>query len=841
MLNEKVLNVFKERFSSFTKIQELSIPKILEGKNLLIIAPTGSGKTEAALIPILSKIVENPLPLSLIYVTPLRALNRDLLSRFNFWAEKLDLEVAVRHSDTTKYLKRKQTEFPPQILISTVESFQTIFISKLKNYLKNVRFLVIDEVQEIIDTKRGVQLSLGINRLKEFANFQTIMLSATFRSYEAIKMFCEDFEIVEDKSLKKYEIEIVLEKNFEKRIEKILKNLKRGTIVFVNTREEAELIARELKNKSNLKIEVHHSSLSREVREEVEKKFKNREIDVIVATSSLQLGIDIGHVDFVIQYNSPRQCNVLLQRIGRASHFVEKVSRGLIICSDEIEYEESRIIKEEALKGFIEKQFYFKKPLDVLAQQIILYAFERIDIKEVYKKIVKNFCYKDLSYEEFLEVVEFLKKHKLIFEDNEKIRRSKLGLRYFVENISFIPSIKQYDIIDLASNKRIGTLDENFVALEAEEGKTFLIKGEPWKIVKIEDKIFVEPSSEEAIIPSWEGELLPVEYEIASKMKIEEKAEIFTDKKYWYYVFIFPYGNRVNETILFSILSTIGKYYSKIFYKSLAYGIVFRVEIRNDEIFKEALKNLEIDVEAIRSSRLYEYKFYQMLKKFGIIRKDAEVSKPTLRMLINNYKNTIVEKEVLNEIFTEKFDIENFLKIKDKLKNLKFEERKEPSNFSLLLLKRVFSYSEIPTFLETQILEKVKKRLYNTKLYLVCLNCGNVENLKVENIDFKNCKKCNSVLISVSKKDYSNIVKRKIRNLSLKKEEEKILNELYISSNLFQSFGKYALLVFAGKGIGTKTAQQIFKSFYGKEIDENELIKIIFEKEKEFVKIRQFL
>ncbi len=409
-----------------------------------------------------------------------------------------------------------------------------------------------------------------------------------------------------------------MEKNFEKRIEKILKNLKSGTIVFVNTREEAELIARELKNKSNLKIEVHHSSLSREIREEVEKKFKNREIDVIVATSSLQLGIDIGHVDFVIQYNSPRQCNVLLQRIGRASHFVEKVSKGLIICSDEIEYEESKIIKEEALKGFIERQYYFKKPLDVLAQQIILYAFERIDLKEIYKKIVKNFCYKDLTYEEFLEVIEFLKKHKLIFEDNGKIRRSKLGLRYFVENISFIPSIKQYDIIDLVSNKRIGTLDENFVALEAEEGKTFLIKGEPWKIVKIEDKIFVEPSSEEAIIPSWEGELLPVEYEIASKMKIEEKVEIFTDKKYWYYVFILPYGNRVNETILFSILNTIGKYYSKIFYKSLAYGIVFRVEIRNDEIFKEALKNLEIDIEAIRSSRLYEYKFYQMLKKFGI-------------------------------------------------------------------------------------------------------------------------------------------------------------------------------------------------------------------------------
>ncbi|MEM5824744.1 MAG: DEAD/DEAH box helicase, partial [Candidatus Aenigmatarchaeota archaeon] len=157
LLNEKLRKLVESKFEKPTEIQILSIQKILEGKNVLIVAPTGYGKTEAAFLPALNRILENPLPISIIYVTPLRSLNRDLLERLSYFCKNLDLEIAVRHSDITKYERRKQTLFPPHILITTPETFQLLLISKnLKDYLKNVKFVIIDEIHEIVDNKRGV-------------------------------------------------------------------------------------------------------------------------------------------------------------------------------------------------------------------------------------------------------------------------------------------------------------------------------------------------------------------------------------------------------------------------------------------------------------------------------------------------------------------------------------------------------------------------------------------------------------------------------------------------------------------------------------------------------------
>ncbi|MEM0324320.1 MAG: DEAD/DEAH box helicase [Candidatus Aenigmatarchaeota archaeon] len=855
LLNEKLRKLVESKFEKPTEIQILSIQKILEGKNVLIVAPTGYGKTEAAFLPALNRILENPLPISIIYVTPLRSLNRDLLERLSYFCKNLDLEIAVRHSDITKYERRKQTLFPPHILITTPETFQLLLISKnLKDYLKNVKFVIIDEIHEIVDNKRGVLLSICLERLRKIAKFQTIMISATISNYEVGRIFCKDYEVVAIEKSKEYEYHIFLEKDFENRIKKILEILKKHkqVLIFTNTREEAEFLAYNLKKYEN--VEVHHSSLSKEIRIEIEREFKRGNIKAIVATSSLQLGIDIGNIDAVIQYNSAREVIQLIQRVGRSGHRENKKPIGYIICSDELEFEESKNIVKLAKEGKIEKIKNMENCLDVLANQIISICLKERKSFEELKEIFKNsYAYKNLSDETLKETIKFLKDHKLIFEDeNKRYRTSKKGLKYYIENLSFIPSNKQYDVIDITSNKLIANFDENFVATELEIGKSYLIRGASWKVVDIKEKIFVEPSEEEAIIPYWEGELIPVSFEVAKEIKNSnifegEKVEIVFDNKYFYYIFHLPYGNKVNETLMYAILYFISRVYSEIFYKSLQYGIIFRVNKRNDEIFKFALENLDKNfemfvIESIKNSKLFYYKFYQIAKRFGIISKDAEINFSKIKKLAEFYRNSIIEKEALNEIIFEKLDFENAKKILSEIKNLKFETKEKFSKFSELLLKRVFSFGEIPILTAT-ILENIKNRLLNKKLFFICLNCGNYFESKVKDINFSKCIKCNSYFLSIVKHDLEKnlkIVNKKIKGLSLSKEEEEIYRKLYESASLFISFGKKAALVLAGKGIGIETAKKILniRKIYK---SEEELIREIFEREKEFLKIRHFI
>ncbi|MEM5828177.1 MAG: DEAD/DEAH box helicase [Candidatus Aenigmatarchaeota archaeon] len=857
LLRKEIQELIKDRFEKPTEIQKIAIPLILSGKNVLISAPTGYGKTEAAFLPALSKILENPIPISIIYITPLRALNRDLLERLNYYSKNLNLEIAVRHSDTSKYERTKQSQFPPHILITTPETFHIIFHTKnLRNHLKNVKFVIIDEIHEICDNKRGLHLSISLERLREIANFQTIMISATISNFSIGKLFCKDFEIASLEKIKEYEFHIILEKEFEKRIKKIVEILEKynQVLIFTNTREEAEFLAYNLKKYLN--VEVHHSSLSREVRMQIEKDFKQGKIKAIVATSSLQLGIDIGNVDAVIQYNSAREVIQLVQRVGRSGHRENKKPIGIIICSDELEYEESKNLVKFAKEGKLEKLEFPKNSLDVIANHILSLCKEkRYTFEEIKKIIKKSVAFENIKDEEIKEVLNFLKVHKLLFEDNLTYKTSKKGFKCLLENLSLIPSIKQYEVIDITSNRVIAKLDENFVVTELEIGNSYLIKGSSWKVVDIdEEKVYVEPSEEEAIVPSWEGELIPVSYEVAKEIENSEifegkKVEIVFDGKHFYYIFHLPYGNRVNETLMHAILFFVSKVFKEMFSKSLQYGIIFRTKQRNDEIFKLALENLDKNLEAfvidsVKNSKLFYYKFFQIAKRFGIISQESKLSFSKIKKLAEFYRNSVIEKEVLNEIIFEKLDFENAKRILNDLKNLKLEFREKFSKFSELLLKRVFSFSEIP-MLEANILEKIKNRLLNTELIFLCLNCKNIWKRKVKEIDFEKCIKCNSPFVSILKKEKDlesalKILKKVEKGLKLEEKEKEFYQKLYDSATLFNSFGKKAALVLAGKGIGIETAKKILniKKVYD---NENKLIEEIFEKEKEFIRIRHFL
>ena len=375
-LNKKILDLFYSKFDDFNEIQKIAIPKILSGKNTLIVAPTGAGKTEAAVLPVFHKILEIKEKESIkgilaIYITPLRALNRDLLDRLYWWCDNLGINIAIRHGDTPQSERQRQTKKPPEFLITTPETFQILFMGKkLKEYLKTVRFVIIDELHELLDDKRGVQLSLGLERLVNFSGeFQRIALSATIGDLDLAAKFIfgyRDYDIAYWYAGKKYDIEVLYPDISEidyklskelgwspkviwslRKIKEILDKYK-SAIIFVNTREMAELLVSRFKKWiPDYPIEIHHSSLSREVRERNERLLKEGKLKAIVATSSLELGIDIGEVDVVIQYMSPRQVIRLLQRVGRAGHKLEKVSKGYIITLDPDDYAESLAIKKE--------------------------------------------------------------------------------------------------------------------------------------------------------------------------------------------------------------------------------------------------------------------------------------------------------------------------------------------------------------------------------------------------------------------------------------------------------------------------------------------------------------
>src|SRR3989338_8434403 len=260
-----LVELIRERFPDFTEVQKQAMPQVLEGKHGLILAPTGSGKTEAALLPILEKIERDKPGIQALYITPLRSLGRDMLARFSWLCERLDKTHSIRHGDSTVAERTQHRKKPPQIMVITVETLQALLLGRImRMHLRNVRHVIVDEVHDILDNKRGTQLSLALERLETLApKFQRIALSATVaKPHEAAKLIFgfRDYFLVE---------------------------VGRG-------------------RKMDIEMEIHHGSLSKEVRIGAEERFKKGEVGVLLATSSMELGLDIGDVDQVVQYGSPQ-------------------------------------------------------------------------------------------------------------------------------------------------------------------------------------------------------------------------------------------------------------------------------------------------------------------------------------------------------------------------------------------------------------------------------------------------------------------------------------------------------------------------------------------------------
>lgn len=559
LLAKPLVDAAREKgFEKPTEAQAKAIPPILEGKNVLLISPTASGKTEAAMLPILTRLMADPEKapgVKVLYITPLRALNRDLLDRLQWWGNKIDLKVAVRHGDTEVRERSFQAKSPPDMLITTPETLQAILPGRvMRRHLRAIRFLVIDEVHELAEDKRGSQLSLGIERLRWVAqrDFQLVGLSATIGSPEKIGKFLvgsnRDVEVVHVPVARKMRLEILFPEakgpDFQlagrifthpevaarlRVMREMIKNHK-SVILFTNTRSNAEVLASRFKVWDvDFPVSIHHGSLSKPARITAERALKSGEIRGLVATSSLELGIDVGRIDYVIQYMSPHQVTRLIQRVGRSGHSVGQMADGVIITLDSDDTLEALVIARRALEENLEEVTVPEKPLDALSHQIagLLIQNRKWYYNEIVELAGKAYPYRNVSEKDVEAVVGYMHARfpRLAWvSQQDKVvmrpQRVKDLYRYYFNRLSMIPDQKQYLVIDQEGDSAIGVLDEAFVAEYGQPGTKFIVRGTPWMMVSIRgDKIMVKAISDPTgAIPSWVGEEIPVPYEIAAEV-----------------------------------------------------------------------------------------------------------------------------------------------------------------------------------------------------------------------------------------------------------------------------------------------------------------------------------
>ncbi|EMA53372.1 MULTISPECIES: DEAD/DEAH box helicase [Halococcus] len=549
-LGSAVRTALSERgFETPTEPQRKAIPPLAAGRDGLVIAPTGTGKTETAMLPVFDAVAGTErFGISVLYITPLRALNRDMRDRLDWWGDQLDLDIDVRHGDTTQYQRQKQANDPPDVLVTTPETLQAMLTGeKLRKALSDVSHIVIDEVHELAASKRGAQLTIGLERLRELANaFQRIGLSATVGDPGEVGKFltgdrgCELIEVdvgsrldvrvrephVTDED-ERLAGELATEPPLASHVRAIrdLVADNESTLIFVNTRQTAEALGSRC-NALDLPIGVHHGSLSKEARIEVEDAFKAGELDGLLCTSSMELGIDVGRVDHVIQYQSPREVARLLQRVGRAGHRADRLSSGTVLTTRPDDTLEALAICRRAHEGLVEPAEIHHGSLDTVANQIagLVMDFGEIAAARAYEIVTRAYPFRDLSRERFKAVVRELSGNRILWLDEEADRLEKSGgtWQYFYANLSMIPDEETYTVADMASGRTIGTLDERFVVNFAGPGEVFIQRGEMWRIAEVDDEeseVKVSPIEDPAgEVPSWTGQEIPVPRPVAGEV-----------------------------------------------------------------------------------------------------------------------------------------------------------------------------------------------------------------------------------------------------------------------------------------------------------------------------------
>ena len=887
-------------FSKLTEIQKNAVPYIFSKEDCIVTAPTGSGKTECSVIPIFSHLnkTKQKGKIKALYVTPLRALNRDVFRRITDYAHKDELEIEIRHGDTPQSTRKKISNAPPDVLITTPETLVILLTQeKMLSALSELEWLVIDEIHELLANERGSQLSLSMERLQYNSNKRIVRigLSATIGNIDDASHFlvgtAKPCKIIGDESIRKYDVEIKyvdgsISEVADSIIEHVTKlKLQTPILLFTNTRGESEFLASIMREKTSMNIELHHGSLSRQVREETEGILRTGRSGIVVCTSSLELGLDIGSVELVIHYGSPRQVSKLMQRIGRSKHSNNSSASGLIITNIADDEFETHAILARIKNRSIEEQKIHDNSFDVLAHHLVGLTMQlgEVTVDLAYKIIKQAYPFRNLKLEDLSNILEILDSIYILFYDKNKMlfRKKSNSFRYYFENLSTIPDILKFKVFDSVGKKIIGTLDQRFVGDFGEDGNIFVLRGMQWRILNIDEKslqVNVEPISKGGKkVPYWEGENIPVDYLTAQKVgELRNKAKngllsvhnktiselnipipdqrtivVESIRTEGIVVIHSCFGTKINSTlatILSSLLSSrLGFIVES---RSDAYRIVLTSNARiHEKLFHETL-NEKFDIFDIVSASLIgthnvNWRTWCVAKKFGMVGRGGVYDRKSGHFLYERYQNTPVVKEALRELFHDKFDLDGAGRILTQIRNneiiTKWNDVTKFSKLAEPLLDHTTKYYSSPANVDKGILDLVKKRLLKTKHRLICARCGKWQRLVLTNEVKENlvCKYCKGRQITAtfySDYDLVKIIQKKHNHKKLTPEENHKFNRAWKVASLIETFGKVALIVLSGYGVGADTGARILRNMTDEEI----MYKQIYEAERQYVMTRGF-
>ena len=608
---------FEKTFGTPSPPQELGWRPISEGKHTLIVAPTGSGKTLAAFLWCINHIIEQKSEeeknqknnsVKILYISPLKALNNDIHRNLEIPLEEIHREAiaqkfeipkirsAVRTGDTTQSQRQSIQKNPPDILITTPESLYIMLTSKnARKIFGTVQYVIVDEIHSLSNNKRGVHLSLSLERLEAITamSFIRIGLSATQKPLEIIAQFLGGLErknnifekrnvtIVNAGEKKKLDIRVhcpiqdfsnmPIDSAWTSIFPELLQEIHnhRTTLIFVNNRRLAERVAAKLNElltqqentfnnyavpiqtspkkiiHNEFLVKAYHSSMSRTEREKMEMELKAGTLRVLVTTSSLELGIDIGSVDLVIQLQSPKGIARGLQRVGRSGHVVNATSKGKIFPTYKDDLLESAVIAKEMQHYNIEPTKIPINCLDVLAQHIVAaVSVEEWDVDDLLFIVQQSYCYSTLTKKTFLHVIEMLAgrySSEMFRELHPRISYNKItntlsalpgSSHLALTNAGTIPDTGYFAVYLQDEKTKIGEVDEEFI-YESRVGDTFILGSHVWKMKEIDaNRVIVEPApGQPARMPFWRGEGIGRSYELSITVgKFIETVDSHPDK-----------------------------------------------------------------------------------------------------------------------------------------------------------------------------------------------------------------------------------------------------------------------------------------------------------------------